>query len=113
MGSGPRPGTTGPGYPEVPTGGRGEPQVPIGYRRLPGGGDFGALGELGMSPEQWVQNRRARETPFSELEGLVRSRDYVNSVSGFGPRAGGFGAGFGDPADLYRKLLMSRQGVQP
>lgn len=112
LGAAPFPGQQGP-TPET-GGGRGEPSVPGGFRRLPGGGNFGPLGELGMSPEQWVQNRQARNTPFSDLQNLVNSRDYVNSVSGFGPRAGGnFGAGFGDPADLYRKLLMQRQGVQP
>lgn len=88
------------------------PQIPALYTRPPKQRDENTetLLQLGMSPSEWL--RRKNREPFQELRDLVASRDYVNSVSGFGPFGGGFGAGFGDPADLYRKLLQQRQGVQ-
>lgn len=109
MGAGPRPGMIPGEQPNVPTGGRGEPLIPARRPVLLGRPDTGVLGELGMTPEQWVQNRRNRDTSFDELQNLVDTRERVNRGL-IGQRIGsmGQGAGFGPPEDPLRKLLAQR-----
>lgn len=107
-GSAPLPRGPGPTPPDVPTGGRGEPQIPRGIGRPEAG--TGVLGDLGIGPEQWVQNRQNRLTPFDELQNLVDTRNRVNAGMGRGGAIGqmGQGAGFGGQDDMLRRLLEAR-----
>ena len=112
QGAAPYPGGGGPTAPDG--GGRGEPNVPGTLRRLRP--DTGVLGQLGMTPEGWVQNRFAGDIPFSQLQNLVDTRTRVNQMLGQRQRGPGFvgqGAGYGLPEDPLKKLIQQRLAANP
>lgn len=117
LGAGPRPGQPQLPTPTQGTGGRGEPLIPSSKPgRLPGSIPE-VLGELGITPEGWVQNRMNRPggTSFQDLQNLVDTRNRVNSMLGQRRALGyvGQGAGFGAPDDPLRKLIAQRMAANP